>query len=278
MLKLGLIGDNIRASRAPELHRQAARLAGIEVSYELYIPAELGLDFGGTFARCEADGLAGFNVTLPYKEKAAARVRVEDPMIARIGAVNTVRLGAGGAEGFNTDYSGFVAAYGDTFGAALPGTVVLIGAGGVGKAVGFGLVTLGASAIRVVDTDAAKAGALAEALRAAGCPEVSVHGAAAEAMPGSDGVVNCTPLGMVGYGGSPLADGDFGGQSWGFDAVYTPVDTEFRGQAARAGVETMSGFELFFWQGVHAFEIFSGQPVADLEGLRHALGAPERKA
>lgn len=275
-LRLGLIGDNIRASRAPELHRHAGRLCGIEVSYERYVPADLGLDFDGTFAKCLADGLAGFNVTLPYKEKAAAKCRMEDPVIARIGAVNTVRLGAEGPQGFNTDYTGFIAAYRSFFDGAAPGEVVVIGAGGVGRAVAFGLVELGAKAIRLVDRDLAKAQALVWALRGVAGPncEITAHDDAVAVMPGTDGVVNCTPLGMVGYDGSPLADTAFDGQRWGFDAVYTPVDTEFRAQAGRAGIATMSGFELFFHQGVHAFEIFSGRALVDKAGLRHALDAP----
>ena len=66
-LKLGLIGGNIRASRAPALHRIAGRLAGIEVSYDLLIPAELGLDFDGVLAKARAEGYRGVNVTYPLQ-------------------------------------------------------------------------------------------------------------------------------------------------------------------------------------------------------------------
>lgn len=273
-IRLGLIGDNIRTSRSPDLHRIAGDLEGMEVSYDLYIPADLGLTFDQTFDRCRADGLAGFNVTLPYKERVLSRVAVADPMIARIGAVNTVRLTAEGAEGFNTDYSGFMAAYRAACGQTPPGAVALIGGGGVGKAIAFALITLGATEVRVVERDLPKGEALAEALRKAG-GQASAWDQAAPAMQGADGVVNATPLGMHGYPGSPLRDTDFCGQRWAFDAVYTPPQTPFRAQALAAGAEFISGYELFFHQGVDAFEIFTGRRPSRLADLRARLAAKQ---
>ena len=265
---LGLIGDNIRASRAPFLHRFAGQLAGLDVSYDLFIPPAMGMEFDAVFERCRDSGLRGLNITLPYKERVVPRVRIADPMIARIGAVNSVRFGAEGPEGFNTDYTGFVAAYRAAFGDMAPGRVVMIGAGGVGKAVGFGLVTLGADELVLVDKDAAKAEALAAAVSAAGLP---ARVAGTRALEGADGVINCTPLGMVGYGGTPVPEGAFPPGGWAFDAVYTPMDTPFCAQALAAGAKFLSGFELFFHQGVHAFEIFTGTRPGDLEDLRRIL-------
>jgi len=273
-LRLGLIGDNIHASRSPELHRLCGALAGRRVSYELYIPAELGLSFEATFARCRADGLSGLNITLPYKERVLKLVRVADPAVARIGALNTVRLTQTGAEGFNTDHTGFIAAYRAAFGPVPPGVVALIGAGGVGKAIGFALITLGASEIRVVDTDTAKARALALALaRAGGCADACAT--APGALAGADGVVNATPRGMVGHPGSPLPDGALQGRRWAFDAVYTPVETTLKAQAEAAGVAFLSGYELFFQQGIQAYRLFSGRAPVALTRLRKMLQQQE---
>jgi shikimate dehydrogenase len=270
LIRLGLIGGNIAASRSPLLHRECGRLAGLQVDYRLMVPNELGLDFDGTFDRCRELGMAGFNVTLPYKELVMRRVTVADPLVARIGAVNTVRLAeGGGAEGHNTDHTGFIEAFRAAFDFA-PGRVALIGSGGVGKAIGFALVALGAGQIRVVDKDLAKAEALALALAAAGADASAVADAAA-GMDGADGAVNCTPLGMHGYPGSPVRDTDFRGTAWAFDAVYTPEHTPFRAQARAAGARFLSGWELFFWQGVQAFEIFTGVRPVKLAELRARL-------
>jgi shikimate dehydrogenase len=274
-IRLGLIGDNIRASRAPALHRLCGRLTGLDISYELFVPLELGMDFDQVFAQCLAT-LTGFNVTLPYKERAAARVRVDEPNIARIGAVNTVLSGPDGPRGFNTDYSGFIAAYRAAFDDTPPGRVVMFGAGGVGKAVAYALTALGASEVAFIDKDRAKASALAAALTEASEGGTKGRAAGPEALVMADGVVNCTPLGMVGYGGSPVAEGAFPRARWAFDAVYTPADTLFRAQALAAGAQFLSGYELYYWQGVDAFRLFTGVEFTDHTRLRALLAAETR--
>ena len=95
------------------------------------------------------------------------KLRIDQPQVARLGACNTVVFEADGPRGYNTDWSGFKAAYRGAFGEAAPGTVCMIGAGGVGKAVAFGLVDLGMTELRLVERDLPKAEALAEALQAA---------------------------------------------------------------------------------------------------------------
>lgn len=274
MIRLALIGDNIRASRAPDLHRACAEIAGLELRYDLLIPPALGKDFDAVFAEA-ARTCNGINVTLPYKERVVPKVRISDPAVARIGAVNTVVFGPEGPRAFNTDYSGFIAAYRAAFGASAPGHAVMIGAGGVGKAVAFGLVALGATRITVIDADGAKAAALARAVNAAGQGATLARAGDLVALGGADGVINCTPLGMHGYPGSPVPEGAFPTGAWAFDAVYTPVETPFRDQALAAGARFLSGWELFFHQGIDAFEIFTGHRPEDLGRLRAMLGGPD---
>lgn len=270
--RLGLIGDNIAQSRAPALHRFCGGMAGLDLSYDLLIPTQMGMTFDAVFEHVQARGYHGLNITLPYKERVVAKLDIPDPMIARIGACNTVVFDAGGAapRGFNTDYSGFLRAYRTAFGGVSPGRVVMFGAGGVGRAVGFALAELGAVEIVLIDADPVKATALAARISAAG--GAARVGAAAD-LNAADGVINCTPLGMVGYGGSPVAEDEFPSCRWAFDAVYTPVDTPFKAQAVAAGAAFLSGYELYYWQGVDAFEIFTGRPVADHAKLRGMLAA-----
>ena len=269
-VRLGLIGDNIARSRSPALHRFAGRLAGLEVTYDLFIPRDLGMDFDAVFAMCRDQGLRGINVTYPYKEHAAPMVHVEDAGTRRIGAVNTVVFAADGPRGYNTDYSGFMVAYRERLGDAAPGRVAMVGAGGVGKAVAFGLATLGAGEIVLADRDQAKARGLADMLRARGL-DVRVAETVDAAVDGADGVVNCTPMGMVGYPGTAVPAALLPGRRWAFEAVYTPVQTRFKQEAEAAGLAVISGYELFFNQGVHAFELFAGSPPADPQRLREML-------
>ena len=274
-IRLGLIGDNIAVSQSPKLHRLAGRQVRRIVSYDQIVPRHLGLDFDGTFALCAAGGYRGVNVTYPYKEAVTAKVRIDDPLVRAMGAVNTVVFEADGPRGFNTDHSGFMAAYRAARGSRPPGKTLLIGAGGVGKAVAFGLLALGLTAIAIADRDLAKARALCDALRQARPELVATAGADAEAMaPGSEGIINGTPVGMVGLEGTPLARFALRSATWAFDAVYTPVETQFLRDAAAEGLAIISGYELFFHQGVDAWCIFTGLGI-DAAALRAALQVPE---
>jgi len=274
-LHLGLIGDNIARSRSPLLHRLAGEQNGMTVQYDRLIPRDLGQEFDAVFDQCPGHGFRGINVTYPYKERAAAKVTADDPLVRAIGAVNTVLFDADGPKGFNTDYTGFVAAYRATR-IDVPGISCLIGTGGVGRALAFGLVALKATEIRLVDRDMAKAEALAGDLRAvAGDTRIAAFADATEAARGAQGLLNGTPVGMVGYDGTPLVADAMQGADWAFDAVYTPVDTQFLKDATAQGLDIISGYELFFWQGVHAWEHFSGGKPLDRIALRQALEAAQ---
>lgn len=264
-VQLGLIGDNIADSKTPRLHELAGDMIGRPTRYERLVPKTLGLDFDAVFDKARDEGYRGLNITYPYKERVIARVTVDEPQVARLGACNTVVFTPEGPKGFNTDWSGFKAAYRTAFGETDPGAVCMIGAGGVGKAIAFGLVDLGMTELRLVERDLAKAEALAETLRAAAPGlTVTVSGDPADAA-GANGLVNCTPVGMVGYEGTPLPRDLMRGASWAFDAVYTPVDTQFLGDAAAEGLRILSGYELYFYQGLHAISIFHGIDVEEAQ-------------
>ncbi len=270
-LQLGLIGDNIANSQAPHLHRLAGWLCGLSVVYDRLVPPDLGQTFDQVFDTAQSTGFRGLNITYPYKEQVTRRVHIPDPLVQAIGAVNTVIFEPGGPVGFNTDHTGFIAAYKGAMRGVTPGTVCLIGTGGAGKAVAFGLIALGADAIRCVDLDLGKARALADALRpTTSTTRIDVYTDPVEAAKGADGLINCTPVGMVGYSGTPLPATAMVGVTWAFDAVYTPIETQFLQDAAAHGLTIVSGYELFFGQGIDAWTLFSGRPV-DATALRRAL-------
>ena len=258
-LRLGLIGDHITASKAPLLHELAGRLHNRPTRYQRLVPAVLGSSFEDTFATCQQQGFAGLNITYPYKQQVFAHVQVIDPLVQALGAVNTVVFTPDGPLGYNTDYTGFVASYFARYGLTPPGRVCVIGAGGVARAVVFALAKIGLRELRLMDVDGSRAEALAAAVSSSFTSiDVRVFNDVNTAVSGSAGVVNCTPIGMDGHPGSPVNGQALIGIKWAFDAVYTPVNTEFLQDARMLGAMTLSGFELFFHQGVKAFEIFSG--------------------
>ncbi|TYB85356.1 shikimate dehydrogenase [Oceaniovalibus sp. ACAM 378] len=271
-IRLGLIGDNIEASRAPVLHRLAGAQNGLDVTYDRLVPREMGMGFDAVFDHVAQSGYRGVNVTYPYKEMAAKRVKIDDPLVRAMGAVNTVLFSPGQALGFNTDYSGFLAAYRAALGTRRPGVVLLIGAGGVGRSLAFALAGLGAAELRIADLDRPRAEGLATALRESFPALIVTVGENPEVLAqGAAGLVNATPVGMVGHDGIPLSETAMQGADWAFDAVCTPVDTRFLRAATSAGLTTISGYELFIGQGVDAWHLFAGAPLdeallrADLE-------------
>lgn len=270
-IRLGLIGDNIASSKSPLFHVLAGQQTGLEVTYDRLIPPELGQSFEQVFDDAQAQGYDGLNITYPYKERVTKHVTIPDPRVAAIGAVNTVVFSGGGRTGFNTDYSGFLALYRAARVDLSPGAVCLIGCGGVGKAIAFALQELSASAIRCVDQDRSKAQGLADALAQADSSMVTeVHTDAVNAANGADGLLNCTPLGMVGIGGSPLSGASMSGANWAFDAVYTPEKTKFLSDSEAAGLRPISGFELFFGQAIASWQIFTGTALDSIL-LRRSL-------
>jgi shikimate dehydrogenase len=273
-IRLGLIGDNIAASRSPDLHRLSGELCGLSVSYERIVPPELGLSFEAAFELCRDQGMRGVNVTYPYKERVIPLLTEFGASVRRIGSANTVVFSLDGAAGHNTDHSGFIAAWRENFGARRPGSVALIGAGGVGRALAFALVGLGALGLRIFDADTRRAQALAAALTGADVAvPVRVCDTVAAATADAEGLVNATPVGMVGTSGTPVPAELLPSRGWVFDAVYTPRDTVFLRQARQAGLAALDGYELFFHQGIAAFELFTGRRPALPGELRRRLAA-----
>ena len=277
--KLGLIGNGIQRSSAPRLHRLAGGFSDIDVSYDLIdLQAEDPACFEETLRNCARAGYWGVNVTYPFKERAAKQVEIPSAVVKQIGAVNTVIFSAHSADegtpvgrGYNTDYSGFLRAYQQRFPNQLPGAVGIVGTGGVGKPVAFGLAQLGARALRLYDLDAEKAAALAAQIRQA-MPHVDVQACSNlhEVTAGMDGLVNCTPVGMYQHPGTPVPAEYIQRQRWAFDVIYTPLETEFMAAARQKGLAILSGYELFFYQGVDAFELFTGVQTDEAQ-LRTAL-------
>jgi shikimate dehydrogenase len=234
------------------------------------VPRDLGLSFEAVVDRAKHAGLRGVNITHPYKERVLAQVAVEHVTVRAIGACNTV-LFDHPAVGLNTDYTGFIAAFRGRFGGIPPGVVGMAGCGGAGKAIAFALAALGATGMRLFDVDHQKSHALAVALGALQS-QMNVHVASSvgEARETSDGLINCTPLGMIGYGGNAFDHIHLQGCSWICDAVYTPPQTNFLNEGQAAGAEILSGYELFLYQGIHAFRLFTGTDV-DAVALRGEL-------
>ncbi len=271
-LKLGLIGLSIEQSRSPALHCLAGRLSGISVTYDLIrLDSAIPESFDKMLSLCQSQKYYGVNVTYPFKERAAEVARIESEQVRRLGAVNTVRfVSESEMQGFNTDFTGFKRAFDSRYSGQPPGKVALIGAGGIGRAIAFGLVDLGAEELRIFDQEAQKAESLALTLKSRSELQIRTCATLEDTVSDVEGIVNATPIGMYNHPGTAIPRAMVSTQSWAFDAVYTPVETQFLLEAKEAGLETLSGYELFIYQGIEAFKIFSGVYV-DESRLRAGL-------
>ena len=209
-------------------------------------------------------GYRGVNITVPFKASAWQAASDASDEVISTGVANTLLLGPNGpTNAFNTDFSGFKWAYRRRFADAPPGTVAVLGAGGVGTATAAALMDLGATAIRVYDILADRSHALADVLRRRNDKaRVDVAVSAEDAVDGVDGVVNGTPVGMYFHPGAPVDLAAIRDQRWLFDAIYSPIETELMTRAAEAKLARISGFDLFIGQGIDAFEIFTGHNLA----------------
>lgn len=257
-LLLGLIGAPIASSAAPHMHQSAGAALGLRTHYQLIERA--GAHRGDLRAMLDGVrllGFAGVNVTFPYKEMVVPLLDAMAPGIADLGAVNTVVVGRDlRLTGHNTDSTGFARALREVIGADLGGPVALVGAGGVGRAIGFALAGMKAPQIRIFDRDKAKAEALVAAL--AGRASATVVASVEKALDGASGVINGTPVGMLPDTGCPVPLSALRPAMWVADVVYTPLWTPLLLAARERGCRVMTGRELCVFQACDAFYLFTG--------------------
>ncbi len=255
-LLLGLIGAPISSSAAPHMHQSAGAALGLRTHYQLIERA--GAHRGDLRAMLDGVrllGFAGVNVTFPYKEAVVPLLDALAPGIQALGAVNTVVVGRDQRlTGHNTDSTGFGRALREVIGADLGGPVALIGAGGVGRAIGFALAAMNVTELRIFDREKAKAEALVAALGGGARLATSIEAA----LDGAAGVINGTPVGMLPDTGCAVPVSLLRPSMWVADVVYTPLWTPLLLAARERGCRVMTGRELCVLQACDAFHLFTG--------------------
>ena len=253
----GLIGAPIAHSASPAMHEQAAAALGLRCHYQLIEVAGAGPEqLRALLDGVRMLGFAGVNVTFPYKEAVVGLLDDLAPEAAAMGAVNAVVVRDHRLIGHNTDTSGFARAAAPLVAEAGHGPVALIGAGGVGKAIGFALAGLNVSGLRIYESERSRAERLASLLSAH--PGVMVADSIEKALQGAVGLVNATPMGMLPNRATPVPDALLHDGLWVADAVYNPLWTPLLKAAKLKGARVMTGRELAIFQAADAFELFTG--------------------
>jgi shikimate dehydrogenase len=277
---LGLVGEGISASLTPAMQEREGREQGLQVSYRI-IDADrqrFGTDdLPDLLDWAQRLGFDGLNVTHPFKQAVLPLLDELSDDADDLGAVNTVVFREGRRLGRNTDWSG----YGAAFRSALPDAVrdraVVVGAGGAGAAVGYGLLDQGAEHVAVLDSDPERAEACAIRLaKKYGDHRVTPVTDLDRALDEAQGVVNATPVGMTGHPGSSVPERLLRPDLWVSDVVYFPLETELVLRARDRGCRVVTGGGMAVHQAVGAFEYFTGR-VPDAERMgRHFAELTDR--
>lgn len=274
MIRSGLLGRSILASRSPELHEKEAAAQGLDLTYELFDfsdrqwPDE---DLAKVMRTLIDQGFSGFNVTYPFKQAAVLLMDELDESARAVGAVNTVSIRDGRLIGHNTDMAGFRESFIEGMRGAATERVVQLGAGGAGAAVASALLSLGVGQLNLIDVDEGRAVALAAELSARFPGQDVRPGRLADIdMANAQGIVNATPIGMNGKPGLPLCAAHVLPVHWVADIIYFPPETELLQIAREKGCRTLNGVGMVVGQAALAFQIITGLK-ADSERMRAML-------
>jgi shikimate dehydrogenase len=197
-------------------------------------------------------GLRGVSVTLPFKTQILPYLDNIVDVARKIRAVNTILNEGGRMIGHNTDWHGALESLEEKV--DLNGKkVLLLGAGGTGRAIGFGLKEKGSQVI-ISNRSLDKANELAKNLGFVCRPLLSLN------EPEFDVIINATSVGMLPYNTeSPLPKKFLREGTVVMDTVYEPLKTKLLREAEEQGCVIIDGLEMLARQGAAQIEIWTGR-------------------
>jgi shikimate dehydrogenase len=264
---LGLIGRAVDYSYSPLIHNTACRVLGLSYHYTVFNIAEPDM-IHDALRGAKALGIAGFNVTIPYKKAVVPFLDELSKEAASIQAVNTIVNEKGKLTGHNTDIAGFASPLLPYRESITGKTVAIFGAGGAAlAAIEAFMHFFMPKDILLFARDPQKANSQ---LKASGYDK-----SAPVTILGTDGlekirtcrvIVNATPTGTRGseYDGKSIIPPDRELLNPGhivYDMVYNPLDTPLLQEAERAGARTISGIEMLIGQAEHSFTLWTGMQM-----------------
>lgn len=256
-----VIGNPVEHSLSPALHNEAFRHKGLNICYTAFRVDDLA----GALAGMRALNLLGLSVTIPHKVAVLSHLDEVDETAQRIGSVNTVLNRDNKLIGYNSDGMGALRALQDA-GIELKGKrVTVLGSGGAARAIAFALAKeVAFKKMLLLGIDTKECSALCDDLRQVVSFPVTKAQLSRETLerhiPESDGVIHCTPVGMSPRNRESLLNrNDLNPEQFVFDIVYTPLKTRLLQEAEAAGCRVIPGVEMFIYQAVFQFELWTGR-------------------
>ena len=272
-----LIGDPIEHSVSDVMFQYFAKLAGIKNYSHLKFkidrtnPENLKTALKGI----SVFGIAGANITLPYKESSIKYLDIVDKTVNSVGAVNTIVNKKGEIAGYNTDGQGALKAIETKLRPIKnPDIVVIFGAGGTARAIIGVLPKISYLTLFVRSSDLNKAKKLKEDFVHRDLKmeiKLLTDKNIVSTIMDANLVINATPVGMYPKNNNSLISKkhlDSVGRSAiknivFFDAVFNPFETKFLKLAKQYGAKTCPGLYMMIYQGIKAFELWTGGVVSE---------------
>lgn len=265
---LGVIGNPIEHTISPQLHNTISARLGLDF---VYVPLRVERDdLESAVKGLKALNFIGFNVTVPYKKDVMRYINENSKEALLMGAVNTVKNLRGRLYGYNTDAEGFSRSFKEESGTGFKGkNVALIGAGGAARAIAVKIALEGANKISIINRTASRALEIAELLNSnigTIADHYEAHNDNLEDIFGrSDIIINTTSAGMFpdteAYPATkPI---NFSKGQIVYDVVYNPLKTKFIKNAEEHGCTAINGLGMLFYQGINAYEIWTGVKIPD---------------
>jgi len=261
----GVAGNPIRSSLSPIMMNTAFRRETVNAVYLALQTTKMN----DLLKLVHEIPIQGVSITMPLKQDIIPHLEQTDPLSAKIGAVNTLRMLDGKLYGFNTDVAGIIGPLEKRM--QIRGAKILVlGAGGAARAAVFGLKDKGAE-VYILNRTSETAQKLA---RQSGSKVLRRDALAKTPF---DVIVNATPVGMAGNKASSILEGEINAKLV-FDLVYNPLETPLIHQARKQGISFITGIEMFIQQGARQFEIFTGKPAPEEEMFRVVLHALKQQS
>ncbi len=261
---LGLIGRAVDYSYSPLIHNTACEALGIPYYYTVFNIAD-HLLIEDALRGARALGIAGFNVTIPYKKTVVPFLDLLSEEAASIQAVNTIVNEKGKLVGHNTDIAGFAAPL-LPYATSISGKRVgIFGCGGAAMAAIEAFKRFfDPEELLLFVRDPEKARSLIDGSNYhSGLPVTIVRSDDSEKIRTCRVIVNATPLGTKGDTSSiiPLNQELISHEQIIYDMVYNPLDTPLLVAAKRAGATTIPGIEMLIGQAERSFTLWSGMQM-----------------
>ena len=259
---IALIGYPLGHSISPIFQQAALDYYHLDTKYLAWEVAPEGL--AGALEKLRRPENLGANVTIPYKEKALPFLDRLEGQAREIGAVNTIAKEKDALVGYNTDGPAFLRALREKGGLEPRGQdVVLLGAGGAGRALAFSLLRAGIRSLTIYNRGLERAQKLAGDLEKVLAPGQEVSALPWEerlsGLPPCQLIVQATPLGTGEDSTSPLPAQLIPRGVLAYDLVYNPPETPFLKEARKAGARALGGLAMLVYQGAASFRLWTGR-------------------